>query len=288
MNYCAEMNSFYNWVLLNPIPADAQALWCALMNINNKCAIQVDSKWYWRVEFTVPNSALSSILQFSRTQLDRMRNVLIQSGRISYRKGKGNQSGKYKIIPFDTQYVAQFVTQSVTQTDTQTGHKVSENRVAIWVLCNNMCTLNNNIISNNNFNNYCVGDDENTMYNARAREGVNKVDIVDNCIGITPELETELRTLSEKFFMRFFRRNPMPEDMIWVWNKVREEFNGKQYISADKVEILEYAFQEALKANVLNVKYINGIYANLFCRGLKTMDDIIDFDYERDKNNKKI
>lgn len=125
MNYIQEINAFYDWLVTNPIPADAQALWFALMHINNKCA--------WLDEFTVANTTLLSILGFSRQQLDRMRNVLIQTGRIEYKKRDGRQAGIYKIISFMPNNVTQPVTQvetqpetqPVTQMETQTGHKCS-------------------------------------------------------------------------------------------------------------------------------------------------------------------
>ena len=94
------------------------------MYLNNKCAICIDGEWQWRTEFSVSIQTLLSYLGFSRTQLDRMRNVLIQSGRIRYRKGKGNQSGVYQMIPLAAHIVTQPVTQNadahiVTQNVTQ-------------------------------------------------------------------------------------------------------------------------------------------------------------------------
>ena len=109
MNYIAEVNSFYNWVLFNSIPADSHALWHLLMQMNNRCAVKINNEWYWKVEFTVPNKTIISMLTFSRQQLDRMRNILIQTGRIEYKKGKGSQAGTYKIIPFDTSLVENYV-----------------------------------------------------------------------------------------------------------------------------------------------------------------------------------
>lgn len=183
MNYIAEINSFYNWVTFNPLPADAQALWHVLMQMNNRCAVKVNDEWYWRVEFSISNMTVSSMLKFSRQQLDRMRNVLIQAGRISYKKGKGNQSGTYKIIPFDKSYVDNYVdnfperlwintalnnvtqddTQIVTQTDTQTGHNLLHKPDTNSDLCNIMSTLiNSSSIKNNNIYNNSFRDDEET------------------------------------------------------------------------------------------------------------------------------
>lgn len=156
MDYYAEIRAFYDWNTFNSVPADAQALWHALMHLNNKCAIKVNGQWMWRVEFTVANGTLESMLRFSRTQLDRMRNILIQSGRIGYRKGRGNQSGTYRLILFDTQYVTQTVTQFDTQTDTQSA---TQTDTQVW---HKPIPLNNTTSNyNNNSSSAC----------ARTREG---------------------------------------------------------------------------------------------------------------------
>ena len=106
MNYIEEVNSFMNGFALN-LSLRERKRWHLLMNINNGCAVNIDGKYYWPVEFTVSNGSLTSVLDFTRTQLDRMRNVLIQSGRIVYKKGNQGQSGKYRINPFNTHYVTQ-------------------------------------------------------------------------------------------------------------------------------------------------------------------------------------
>lgn len=152
MNYIAEIRAFYDWLQFNQLPADAQALWHLLMHLNNKAAKKQGDLWIWPKSFTVSNSTITSILAFSRQQLDRMRNVLIQSGRIVYTKGKGSRSGTYHIIPLEANYVTQsgganYVTQPVTQLDTQTGHKPGTS----GDLCNIFGTyINNNSNSNSN------------------------------------------------------------------------------------------------------------------------------------------
>ncbi len=163
MNYIAEINSFYNWVTFKSIPADAQALWHTLMQMNNRCSVCIDGKYYWRTEFSIPNGTLASMLAFSIPQLERMRNRLIQAGRIVYKKGRGSQSGTYKIIPFDESLfesninnekvwivqhnVAQSVVQTVVQTDSNPLRKTDTDSD----LCNIMCTQINRDKSNNKY-----------------------------------------------------------------------------------------------------------------------------------------
>lgn len=111
MNYIKQLNAFYELLIVNPLSSSALCLYGALLHINNKCN--------WIIEFTVANSTLQTFTSLSRIALDRARNELIQKGYIKYKKGSGNQSGKYLIVCFDTQNVTQNDTQSVTQSDTQ-------------------------------------------------------------------------------------------------------------------------------------------------------------------------
>lgn len=158
------------------------------MYLNNRCAVVVDGLWVWRVEFTVSNTTLLSILKFSRQQLDRMRNALIQAGRIEYKKGRGNQCGTYKLVPFD----ANNVTQSVTQTDTHSG---TQTVTQVW---QNRCTLINS--NSNSKLNDDGGDD------ARARDETGNV--------LTPEI----------LFSECFQQNPSPveikncEQLLRIYN----------------------------------------------------------------------
>jgi len=124
MNFTNECRAFFEWHTYNKIPDGAISLWYTLLQVNNRCSIEVDGKWYWRVEFKAYNTMLASLLSISVTQLGRMRNHLIQSGLILYRSGKGNQAGVYTMIPFDKQYVKQNVMQTVSQTVVQVWSKV--------------------------------------------------------------------------------------------------------------------------------------------------------------------
>lgn len=111
MNYIKQLNAFYELLIVNPLSSSALCLYSILLHINNKCN--------WITEFTVANSTLQTFTSLSRVALDRARNELIQKGYIKYKKGTGNQAGKYLIVCFDTQNDTQNDTQIVTQNDTQ-------------------------------------------------------------------------------------------------------------------------------------------------------------------------
>jgi hypothetical protein len=284
LNYIAEIRAFYDWVQFNLTPADAQALWQALMYLNNKCAIQINGQWFWRVEFTVANTTLQSMLKFSRTQLDRMRNVLIQSRRIEYRKGRGNQSGTYRMIPFDTQYVAQTVTHSVTQTDTQTDTQV-------W---RNLRPLNNNTSTSTGNSNFSFVVEDGSAGETREAEKivgdylVNRDLVLDQYFGATESTKAEVESITAQVFKRLALRSPTEQDVYHVFEYVHvsEQLQDESWrisFPKDRIELLLYAFEQATKAGCPgNWNYIGGCMAKMAQRGIRTLAAAENFDFSRD------
>ncbi len=91
MNYLAEIVVFSEWKQVNPLPANAIALWYELMAICNKTG--------WQQEFTVANGLLQANCGLSRKEFDHARSILINFGRIRYKKSdRVNQAGKYSLI----------------------------------------------------------------------------------------------------------------------------------------------------------------------------------------------
>ena len=62
------------------------------MHINNKCG--------WKERFNVSVSTLQSETRYSRSEIYRARDFLVNSGRIKCVERAGNQSAEYTIIPF--------------------------------------------------------------------------------------------------------------------------------------------------------------------------------------------
>jgi len=114
MNYILQLNSFGDFVTQFPQPSKALAVYYALLHINNKCR--------WRRDFTVANLTLQSFCSISRSDLHKMRKVLLKNGLIEYHKGHGSQAGTYRIVClYETQSGTQMDTQNGTQVDTQSG-----------------------------------------------------------------------------------------------------------------------------------------------------------------------
>lgn len=91
MNYIKQLNAFYDWVLLNPITPKQQALYLAILNLNNKAG--------WIKEFTIANQTLQAVCPMGKSDLHKTRNELKKIELIEYKKGKKGQAGSYSIVP---------------------------------------------------------------------------------------------------------------------------------------------------------------------------------------------
>lgn len=89
IKYVSQCIKFFELQTEYQISSNAQALYYALLNINNKCN--------WKEDFTVANSVLMLYTMLSISALQRARNELVQKKLITYKKGKGNQAGFYTL-----------------------------------------------------------------------------------------------------------------------------------------------------------------------------------------------
>lgn len=112
MKYINQLNAYWNWARLNPLPSKAGYLYFALLDCANAAC--------WKREINVPNSTLQAMAGLDKNGLVRYRNQLIQNGLIEYKPGNRGSNGTYKIIPFRGN---QSDTEIDTKNDTQTQPK---------------------------------------------------------------------------------------------------------------------------------------------------------------------
>lgn len=110
MNYIAEINSFWDSIILNPLSTGQVALWFGLMHINNKCN--------WTEWFTVSNQVLSIHTGLSRSGILKARNELKQRGLIDFRE-RGTKATSYKMVTISNS--TQDGTQNSGEVSTQNG-----------------------------------------------------------------------------------------------------------------------------------------------------------------------
>lgn len=246
LNLATETTAFYDWLLFNPIKPDAISLWHALLYTNNKQAITIKGEWYWPVEFKVPNPMLSSLSGgFTETQLIRMRNELVQAGRIQYKKGRGSQGGSYSLIPFDQQYFSQeFDQQYVCQLAGQpAGQSVSQLTVNLWVKSDSFIYIYNN---NTNYNNNLVSDGDD---------------------------DARVRARAFQLFKNFLAKEPLPPelDKCCRWLNTMDD------------ALVEHAFERACAMDAKTTAYVEGVITNLGKRGIRDMGDLAAWDMDHGK-----
>lgn len=126
MNYIAEINSFWDSTILNPLSTGQVALWFGLMHINNKCN--------WTEWFTVSNQVLSIHTGLSRSGILKARNELKQRGLIDFRE-RGTKATSYKMVTMSnsvqdsTQDGKQVCNQDGVQDSTQDSNTLNKHKL---------------------------------------------------------------------------------------------------------------------------------------------------------------
>lgn len=89
MNYIAEINSFWDSVITNPLSTGQVSLYFALMHVNNRSS--------WTEWFAAPNQVLSILTGMSRSGILKARNELKQRGYIDF-KDRGTRATLYRML----------------------------------------------------------------------------------------------------------------------------------------------------------------------------------------------
>lgn len=107
--------------------------------------------------------------------------------------------------------------------------------------------------------------------------------------GYTEALGLELKKITQKLFEAYLpQTKPTEQDERRVFFFIKEQTEdppGQWTMTFPKEskELLAYAFEQAQAANAVNWNYISGIYRNFRQRGIKTVDQAIDYEVDRDQ-----
>ena len=112
-------------------------------------------------------------------------------------------------------------------------------------------------------------------------------DDITTYFGYTEALGQELREITEKLWLEFYpKQNPTPDDVRKVFYYIKEQTHHEDgqwtmTFPEEKKELLAYAFDQARAQGKLHWGYIGGIYDNFRARGIKTVDDAMDYEEMR-------
>ncbi len=290
MQYLNEINSFYSWLTYNSLSTQAQALWFALMHFNNISAIEIMGKYYWPVKFKAIGKKLKSMLEFNHdTQLSRAREELINTGRIIYDKGSSHIAGTYEIIPFDTSL------------ERQTAENLLGNLLSIPLgvplreaLGNSLAYIDLDIelyINNNIYNTSFCGDDGDIYAQARkkSKQQIWPTDVLSKYKSLSIETKSECEDISNQLFDSYMGRSPLPNDTSKVIERICRRTPDFKEIIIDKnrVDLLNYAMEQAASTGNTTWNYIDGVLKRLSMRGIKNIEDCEEYDETRNEMRKE-
>lgn len=100
------------------------------------------------------------------------------------------------------------------------------------------------------------------------------------------EQANDLRETLDQLFRRFLPgTTPSEMDLQWGWSFLREKDDqGRTLFPLEKKKLLAYAFEQASLAGAVNWNYIKGIYRRFRQRDIKTVEEAIEYDFERDQD----
>lgn len=249
MNYIQEINSFRVYTAMDPLTANAQALWFLLMHINNSCG--------WIEWFRVSNSRLSNELCLSEKTMRNQRDILIEKGIILYQSQRRKKnSGMYKLISFE-----EFLKQNGYQTTVNTTvdcESTAETTVNSPVDYETTVetTVNSPVDCKTTVNAPVVfGENKKTTFQI---PDINKSS--SNIISTT----TEFEIIHDFFNDNFHTAVPYEKKMIQDW------------LNNHDSSVIILAMKESLKNDIKTVKYVEGILRNWLVANLKSVKDIED------------
>lgn len=144
MNYLKEIIAFYDYKDMNRLSAGQNALWYALMAINNKAG--------WKEWFTATNKCLENQTGLSQKGVYNAREALKEKGLIDFKKG-GHNAAKYRIKSL-------LLFEETTTLNKQNETKQNETNYNKY---------------NNEVDKCGIADDEMESYRKRAEEAVKKI-----------------------------------------------------------------------------------------------------------------
>jgi DnaD/phage-associated family protein len=250
MNYIEEINKFRKYMILNPLPANAQSLWYLLMDINNKCA--------WAEWFRASNIRLAKELCLSEKTIRNLRKTLVESELIIYiSQQRKKESGLYKMVTMSGKVVGN---------DTQTAviitaESESDAQTAVTITAESESDVQTAVT--------ITAELETAVIDTAVLEENQKTAVTVTNITKRSSNSSSTTTMESDFLdvIKFFNENireitPYEESEIKNWN---DEFTNEILIKAIKISI---------ENDKRTMKYICGILRNWSSMNLKTISEI--------------
>lgn len=294
VNFVNEHNLFMRYARNNQLTGRERLLWMALFTIANDRAnynSQTKSFEWPDTFFPVTNGELSLHSTLDKRGIESVRDQLRHRGLIDFEKGNGNtKPPRYKLNYLSIDVGYKIVPNNVPDDTPNNVPMNGANSAPDNVPMNDPIYIDINKGLNNGLNN---GVNTNQFYSAaddRARAGTENA--VNDFLawngqdfgrqfGVTDAMQAEAARITEQIFGMYCVRPAAGMDTCYVLNAVKEYDMARQthYLSSDKVKLLTYCFEQAfLNGNPGNWKYVMGCMKRLNERGIRSLDDLEDYE----------
>lgn len=117
--------------------------------------------------------------------------------------------------------------------------------------------------------------------------------MAERYFGYNAETSQRIKALTSDIFSKLAIRKPTPQDEYAVFKYVRESIHEEDgtkkgtwriEFPKDRINLLLYAFEKASDAGCpANWNYISGVMDQLYLRGIRTLGDAENYDFEREQ-----
>lgn len=272
--YLNYLNAFHRYCKEKHLPGNAKLLYFELLALFNEAR--------WPVSLQVDNLRLMSLVD---TRTERVaisaRDKLVDAGFIRYRKGKKGSPNTYYLLKYTPQKISEFYSESDC---ISVGETVGESCSHIK---NETKTKTKKKIILSGGDGGAAPAQESEAADAVAEyltdRGIDK----SLYLGVTDEVMAQAEQIANKIFSKFTTKKPTESDIsrVFDYTHERKEVQEETQISfsEERIKLLAYAFEQAADIGKPgNWRYIAGVMGKLERRGIKTIEQAEDYDYERD------
>ncbi len=271
MTYIDYLNAFHRYCKEKYLPGNAKLLYFQLLALFNEA--------HWPASLQVDNLRLMSLVD---TRTERVailaRDKLVDAGLIQYHKGKKRSPNTYYLLEYTPQKVSEF--------DSKSGCVSGSNSVpTMGSHIKNKSKAKSKIKT---FSSGGAGEARADAERATADYmGARQLD-PSAYLGVTNQGLSVASAYADTIFERFTKRTPTDIDRINVFQAIYHQEHDEDTdtwtvtFPQDRIDLLMYAFEQAASAGKPgDWRYINGILARLHQRGITTVEQAGDYDYER-------
>lgn len=269
MTYIDYLNDFNRWIETDSPTDKMVILYYGLLSTFNQ------RRWPRWTGVDTQRLMILARTSDKKTAL-RARDALVRAGFIEYKRGKRGRATEYRLLEYSGKFLPESATENATISATE---NTTPNK-------NKMETKKKTFLSGGDGGAVPApkGEAAAAVAEYLTDRGIDK----SLYFGVTDEVMAQAEQIAREIFSKFTTKKPVESDISRVFDYTHEREGVREEtrisFSAERIKLLAYAFEQAADAGEPgNWRYIIGVMAKLGQRGIKTIEQAEDYDYERDR-----